>query len=247
MSIDGLQLTDKMRDKPSLAGGVVFALAIILLLLSFFHIYYMETSVDADLLWNANEVLFFAHGEHRGYHVSYLGYAAALAKRYFGVVDPPDDRKSFTTIIRITAKGTERREVKGIFEYCTPQNGLLYTAHDGDLWRWIGTDFQKATARERQQMDNIEPLSRKDFTDLNGWSGHYSVLSRIRDESPKQVSGLPLSLDLSDGKLLVDLSDKHIEERLYYSHAGMPQRVRKAVYDRVFATTSPEARPDAGR
>jgi hypothetical protein len=236
MSIDDLQLTGKKREKPSVAGGVALALAIVLILLFFFHIYYIETSVDADLLWNANEVLFFAHGENRGYHVSYLGYAVALAKGYFGVIDPPDDRNSFTTIIRITAEGTERREVKGIFEYCTPQNGLLYAAHDGDLWRWTGSDFQKASARERQQMDNIERLSKRDFTDVTGWSGRYSVLSRRPDQSPKQVSGLPLSLDVSNGKLLVNLSDRHIEEQLYYSRAGMPQRVGKAEYDRVFGT-----------
>lgn len=159
MSIDHLQLTDKKREKPSLAGGVALALAIVLILLLFLHIYYIETSVEADLLWNPNEALLFAHGEHRGYHVSYLGYAAALAKRYFGVIDPPDDRNSFTTIIRITAKGTERREVKGIFEYCTPQNGLLYAADDGDLWRWTGTDFQKASTENdtKWTTSNVSP------------------------------------------------------------------------------------------
>jgi hypothetical protein len=34
----------------------------------------------------------------------------------------------------------------------------------------------------------------------------------------------------------VNLSDRHIEEQLYYSRAGMPQRVGKAEYDRVFRT-----------
>src|SRR5256885_10994890 len=73
---------------------------------------------------------------------------------------------------------------------------------------------------------DTERLSRKDFTDVNGWSGRYSILSRIADQSPKQVSGLPLLLELSDGKLLVNVAGKHVEERLYYSDAGLPQRVR---------------------
>ena len=28
------------------------------------------------------------HGEHRGYHVSYVGYLAEVAKSYFGVINP---------------------------------------------------------------------------------------------------------------------------------------------------------------
>ncbi len=232
-----MQLTNTTREKPSFAGGIALTLAIILILLFFFNIYYIETSGDADVLWNVNEVFLFAHGEHRGYHVSYMRYGVALAKSYFGVIDSPDDRSSFTTVIRITPTGAERHEAQGIFEYSTPRNGILYGAHDGDLWRFVGTHFEKASIEEKKNFNGIQGLSRKDFTDVDGWSGRYSVLSRIRDESPKQVGGLLLSLDLSKGKLLINLPPTHITEQIYYGNTGRPQRVSKAEYEHVFGAT----------
>jgi hypothetical protein len=92
-----------MRDKPSLAGGLAYLFALVVVLSLFFHVYFIESGGDESLLWNANEVYLFIHGEHFGYHVSYLGLAVGIAKSYFGVVDDPDENRPKTETIRLKA------------------------------------------------------------------------------------------------------------------------------------------------
>jgi hypothetical protein len=55
MSSSGVQLMEPTQNKRTLAGGVALGAALALILLTFFHVYYIGRSGDGDLLWNKQE------------------------------------------------------------------------------------------------------------------------------------------------------------------------------------------------
>jgi len=182
----------------------------------------------------------FVHGDRRGYHVSYLGYLGELLKQHFGVIDSPDDENPFTSVIRITPAGTERYEVKGEYHYFTPFDHVLYTGHnDQTLWKWAGTHFEKASIEEQTRLNGIQGLSKKEFTDVNGWSGRYSVTSKIKEQFPLPVSGALITLEvttlnLTDGEVSVDLRRPGTAPETIFRRSGRPHRVSASEYARVF-------------
>jgi hypothetical protein len=234
-----MQLNRQIRSKPSLIGGVAFSLTLLLIASSFFNIYYLSSSGDGDLLWNVKAAYLFVHGERRGYHVSYLGYLAELVKGFFGVLDSPDERNSFTLVIQITPAGIESHEVNGIFEYYTPADDTIYGACDGDLWKWTSTRFEKAALGERKKFDGIERLSKKDFTNVNGWSGRRSITSKIKEQFPVVLGGIPMTvevttLNLRAGEVSVDLLRHDLPAETLFRRSGQPRRVSRSAYQQNF-------------
>ena len=238
---DGVQLTEPTNNKRTLAGGVALGAAVAVILLTFFQIHYIGGSGDGDLLWNTKEAYLFVRGERRGYHVSYLGYLGELVIEYFGVIDPPDDENPFTLVIRITPAGTERYEVKGEYHYFTPLDDILYAGHnDQYLWKWIGTHFEKASIEEQRRLNGIQRLSKKEFTDVNGWSGRYSVTSKIKEQFPLLLSRAPMTvevttLNLADGEVSVDLLRPDHPPETIFRRNGRPHRVSRSEYEHTFA------------
>lgn len=231
------------RDRPLLRGPAILALLLLVIVLSFLHVYYIGGSGDGDLLWNGNEAYLFVHGERRGYHVSYLGYLPELVKGYFGVIGSPDDESQFTLVIRMTPSKTERCEEKGEFHYFTPINNNIYAGHnDENLWKWTGSHFEKASIEEQRKLSGIQRLSNKDFNDANGWSGRYSITSKIKEQFPITLGGSQLTLEvttlnLSEGDVSVDVMRPNRPPETIFNRNGQPRRVRKSEYERAFGST----------
>jgi hypothetical protein len=223
-----------------LAGGVALGAALALILLTFFHIYYIGGSGDGDLLWNTKEAYLFVHGERRGYHVSYLGDLGELLKEYFGVISAPNDENPFTLVIRITPAGTERYEVKGEYHYFTPLDDILYAGHnDQNLWKWAGTHFEKASIEEQRKLNGVQGLSKKEFTDVNGWSGRYSITSKIREQFLLPLSGASMTLEvttlnLADGEVSVELLRPNHPPETIFRRNGRPRRISRSEYEAFF-------------
>ena len=240
MPSDRMQLNQQIRSKPSLIGGVAFSLALLLIASSFFNIYYLSSSGDGDLLWNRNEAYLFIHGERRGYHVSYLGYLAEVVKEYFGVIDLPDDERPFTIIIRITPSGIERHGEKDQFGYFTPVDDTIYAGrNDSNLWKWAGTHFQKAGIDEQEKLKGIEGLSKKNFTNVSGWSARYSITSNIKEEFPITLGGKSMTvqvttLSLGAGEVSVDLLRHDLPAEMLFHRSGQPRRVSRSEYQQNF-------------
>jgi hypothetical protein len=229
-------LTKAGRHKPSFAGVVAYSFALLVVLSLFFHTYYIDSWGDESLLWNEKEVYLFMHGEYRGYHVSYLGYSAEVGKSYFGVIDSPDDKRPYTVIIRITPSGLERYQERAQFDFLTPHDNGLYAWHDGSLWKWAGTHFEKASTEEQQKFGSRPSLPKQDFANLDGWSGHFSSTAMIKVNPPTQVGGVPMTFDFRDGELYVELAGHHYPpQSVYYYHGGRAQHVSKTEYERVFS------------
>jgi len=235
-----LQLIEPTRDKPALAGALVLGVALLLICLSFSQIYYIGGSGDGDLLWNVKEAYLFVHGERRGYHVSYLGYLAELVKGYFGAIDPPDDERPFTIVIRITPSGIERHGEKDQFGYFTPVDDSIYAGrNDSNLWKWAGTHFEKAGIDEQKKVKGIEGLSKKNFTNVSGWSARYSVTSNMKEEFPITLGGKSMTvqvttLNLSAGEVSVDLLRHDLPAETLFRRSGQPRRVSRTEYQQSF-------------
>jgi hypothetical protein len=235
-----VQLTVRVTSRPSLAGTVLLAIAGVLIILAFLQVFYVDVTGDADLVWSANEAYLFVHGGRRGYHFSCLGYAAEAANEYFGIVPTPNDVHEFTSIIRIAPAGPEHYEENGIFEYFTPRGDGLYSAHDGELWKWVGTHFEKASTKNQQELGGVGGLTRKNFDHVNGWSGLYSIESAKKDEFLIQIASLHVIVRVKDGKVSVNIlqsgntsETQSITVRLSCVH-GEPERVSRAEYGRLF-------------
>jgi len=229
-----------MRDKSTIIGGGVLFLAAALIAMSFFQTYYIGSSGDGDLLWNANEVYLLIHGERRGYCMSGLGYVAATLKGFFGVIDSPDDRRLFTEVIKITPSAIQRYEIVGTFAFYTPRNQNIYALHgQAMLSKRVGTHFEEASPEEQQKVEIATSVPMRDFTDVNGWSARYSVTTKIHDEYKIQVSGGPLTLvvktlNLTDGEVSLDLVRPDRSPETVYHRIGRPRRVSKTEYDKSF-------------
>src|SRR6266403_240922 len=244
MPSDRMQLNRQTRGKPTLIGGVAFSLALLLILSSFFNIYYLSSSGDGDLLWSANEAYLFIYGERRGYHVSYLGYVGELVKEYFGVIDSPNDVKPFTAITKITSSSIERYETVGTFDFYTPLGQNIYALHDqAPLWKWVGTHFEQASAQDQQALGNAARLPKRDFTDVSGWSARYSITAKIKEQFTIQLDSRPITvavttLNLADGQVSVEVfRPDHPPEAVFHRN-GRPRRVSRAEYERVFRSTN---------
>jgi len=235
-------LMEPRRDKPSWKGAVALSFALLLIFLTFFRVYFIGGFGDCDMLWNEKEAYVFIHGERLGYNASYLGYVGEIAKEYFGVIDSPDERKSFTFIIRITPSGIERYEDSKIFEYYTPFDDGLYAASDGELWKWADTHFAKASAEQQRKHEDINRLSRKDFADVNGSSGLYSAPSKINEQFLIHVGGLAVTTQARNGQISISLlspgnppQKQAITERSSYGQGGT-QRVSRVEYEHIFGS-----------
>src|SRR5260370_9832454 len=176
----GLQLRHSMRNKPTIIGGGILFLAAALIAMSFFQTYYIGSSGDGDLLWNADEAYLLIHGERRGYRLSGLEYVAATLKGFFGVIDLANDRKLFTEVIKITPSAIQHHEVVGTFAFYTPRNQNIYALHgQAMLSKWVDTHFEEASPEEQQKVEIVASIPMRDFTDVNGWSPRDSVTTKI--------------------------------------------------------------------
>jgi len=230
-------------SRRALSGVVGFGLAVAVIFLCFFHVYYIGGSGDGDLLWNAKEAYLFVHGERRGYHVSYLGYLPELVKGYFGVIGSPDDESQFTLVIRITPSKTQRCEEKGEFHYFTPiENNIYAGRNDENLWKWTGGHFEKASIEDQRKLSGTQRLSNKDFNDANGWSGRFSITSKIKEQFPITLDGSPLTVEATtlnfiEGEVSVDLMRPNRPPENIFKRNGQPRRVSKGEYERAFGST----------
>lgn len=231
-----------MPDRRSLSGAGILSLALLLVILSFLRIYFIGGDGTCDLLWNQNEAYLFIHGTRLGYTPSYLGYLGEMAREYFGIVPSPDERRPFTTVVRVSRLGLQRYEASEMFYRVTPLEETLYAAHynDPELWKWVKTHFEKVSAEEQRKVGGTDRLSKVDFTAEKGWSALYSIESKTREQFSIHADGLPVAVQVKNGQVSISRSrlgqtpeEQRLTETIFYGR-GQPQHVRKAEYERIF-------------
>jgi hypothetical protein len=227
-------------SRASLAGGLGLGLtALLILMSSVLRVFYIGGDGWCDVLWNDKEVFLLVHGVRLGYSFSYLGTAGELAKEYFGIVPHPEERRPFTTVIHITSSGPTRYEENQDFYGETPVEGSLYAVRQNDpsLWKWAGTHFEKADAEEqRKASDIVGPPRRKDFTDVDGWSGRYSIGSNSETQFSIHLDTLLVTAKVEDDQVVISVvpPGQTFTERIRYNHAAQLSHVGKSEYERVF-------------
>src|SRR3979490_224761 len=158
-----------MRNKANSVVPIALLVIIVIVVASSVQTYRVSDGGDATLLSNANEAYLFLDVKRLGYRLSYLEYLGEMIREPFGVVRSPDDTRSFTVVLRITPSEVQRFET-GDFDFFTPVYGRIYANHDRVLWKWVETHFEEASPEEQQKIGGVKVLSRKDFTDVDGWS-----------------------------------------------------------------------------
>jgi hypothetical protein len=235
-----MSATDMPLEKSrKVVGGLALCLAMIAIVLNFIDVYYMGGSGTADFLWNENEGYLFVHGGRQGYRFSYLGYLAEMIKEPLGLVPSIDNQKAFTIIFHMTPSNVKQYELPNTFEYYTPIDHAVYAAHEGSLWKWMGSRFEAATAEENQQVHGIARLVREDFNEVNGWSGRYSITSERSNRIATDIGKKPLTLSVKtlnavDGEVSIDVATPGRPDETIYRMSFRARRVPKAEYDKAF-------------
>ena len=120
MPSSDLQLRRSEARKPVLTGGLIFALAALILLCGLLQMYYIGSSGDADLLWKDNNAYLLISGESRGYHISYIEFPIRALMAYLSVPQAPEDVEPFTVIAQISDDGIRRYEEHRKLSLFTP-------------------------------------------------------------------------------------------------------------------------------
>jgi hypothetical protein len=228
-----------IEDKRGILGGLALCLVAVLIVLSFFRMYYIGGSGTADLLWNQDEGYLFVYGARHGYRISYPGYLAEMIKESLYLVPSSDGRKPFTLILHITPSGVKRYEFPSIFERYAPINQTIFAAHEGTLWKWTGNQFEAASAHEEREIGGTDGLARKDFTDVNGWSGRYSITSERFNRITTDIGKKPLTISVKtinaiNGEVSIDIETPGRPDETIYHMSFRARRVSKAEYEKAF-------------
>jgi hypothetical protein len=144
---------------------------------------------NSVLFWNSQEAYLFARWSRAGYHFSCFQYVLWHIPAFFGVNHTYDNLRSSTLVIRITPNRIDRyvserdpENPKGDpvdFRGYIPGSQTVYAFDmQGDLWKWVGTDFERVRPEERLSATaNDDTFARGDFQIKNGWSARHDLYS----------------------------------------------------------------------
>lgn len=158
--------------KKTAVGLLVVAIG--LTMLASVKVYFIRTQASGDLLWEADDAYIFLNITQRGYRISYLRYPFEFVKEYFGGVPTPDDKRSYVTVLRVSADGVQQYTINdlnlgtiNVFEH----NLYASDLDKGALLKWTESHFGPATSEQQEKLrKNINSLPPPNFSNVDGWS-----------------------------------------------------------------------------
>jgi hypothetical protein len=222
---------------------VAVAVALVLIaLMAFWKLHFIkDEGGQGEILWKDNEAYLFMSDAPIGYRLSIFGYVWEPVKEYFHAPALSSDDKLTITILLITPAGVERHDQQATLGFwdITPVHDEIYSHCPGGMCKWTGTEFRLISDQEEQKIDKESPLSKEDFSNIDGWSRR-GVRSSWAGDHPQQYT---FSVGIGDwAKLLVSgrnpvsidlLKPGHASERVWY-HEQRTRIVSAAEYNRMF-------------
>jgi hypothetical protein len=239
------------RARTLLIGAI--AIVGLLLLLKYPIVCTVRGSAGGTLFWNGNEALLFMDENSDGARMSYVRYALEPLLVSMGDVRPPDnERCSKILVIQVTDKDLQRFDTD-LYRYTGEDRGCvfkyelfwgqIYAVSWPRLWKWSGTDFERATPEEygayATALASGETVSQHpwEFDNVDGWSMREFGASAPRYELT--IGGQPATI-IFHGKtwppepLSIELIRPGQPPQTIWSFDGRARRVSEAEYDHVF-------------
>ena len=189
-----LLLDPKLANK-KIIQVVALCLVVLALMVSlFFDLHLTDDAAGGKMLWNSQEAYLFVALSRDGYHLTPFHYLLASVPAYLGVPRTRDDTRSFTIVFRITPTGVEEHVAPDIgFRAYIPRGETIYAWDGGPLWKWAGTQFERASPEEQQTiiLDENILFSKKDYVNVDGWSMRHS-LRGWPSKSEIELAGKPV-------------------------------------------------------
>jgi hypothetical protein len=224
-----------MKTKTYIAVLTVACVTLTLGGLACVDVYIVRDSGDATLLWSPEEAYLFINVTSRGYRFSGLNYLAEFVKNYFNVSSAPTNETNSTGVVRVVPPTVQHYLLRNIsFDIYAPSDHNIYARSRGIIWKWTGTNFEKATPEEQQKLQGATP---HDFDNIHGWSRHFvggPPYQDVRMDVGNEPVVLSVTHNSEKAYLSFDLRcGTGPSERVFYLDEG-PHRVSKAEFRRFF-------------
>lgn len=212
-----------------------------------FHVHVIRNDNGGTIVWTTDEAYLFMTVHHRGYQLTWPGYAAAAAREWFNAPITPTDEKVALTVIHVTPSAIERH-IENLPEgaipphFFTPIGGAIYAFSEGTVYRWNGQNFDPAPQEEQKRLGGWDILSSDSDTSVNGWSKR-GIGSVSLNYQFSVAIGKELVLRIIQGNVFKPLSDsptvlleKPGQPPATLWHVdGAPRIVSEFTYQRVFS------------
>jgi hypothetical protein len=222
----------------------------ILVASAFLHVYYITDSSAATVYSSGDEAYLFFGDFHTGYRVRYLAFPFAVLSQYFSAPILPTDRLGCSLVLRVTPSGVERHLTHcgdpnlQFVAFLTPfEDGFYALCRGSILCKWTENGFVPATSDEERRLDGTTRLIRGDINNqtVNGWQVHRVGWAGDHFEVPVGkdlvIAAKNRSTDVRNWQypwITVDLLRPGQSPQNVYDVNGMPRRVGRKEYERVF-------------
>jgi|ERR1700737_2421855 len=238
-----------MNKKTKKATALVFlALALVLALSASLQIYFVEDFSIGTVFARGDEAYFFVGHSREGFHPSYLKYLGAVVAAKLNVPTPSDDQRGSGLVIHVTPSMVERFVFEDTDEnatsvsFMTPFDDGFYALCAADIFcKWTSKGFRPATKEEERSHGGVGGLFRGTDIDLilNGWHEHRTTLLPGQHFKVEFGQGFELDVqnhatEMSYTSVSVDLLRPGQPPESLYNVSGIPRRVSKAEYERIF-------------
>ena len=226
--------------------ALVITVVIIALGSFFLKTYYIGHGADAELLWDSDQAYIVVNVNSLGWRMSYLQYLMTALRESARVASPPNDRLCSSVMLRVTAEGTQRYEMK---DHCPATyvgyGSEIYGNDRGVLLKWVDGHLEQLSP-EKQKNINSELLSdTTEFDHVKGWSKRHGILTRLSDEVKfdVEISGQPLTFSVNRGSsgqgssgqgLTINLVRANRVPETMWHLDQHPRKVTKDEYENVF-------------
>ena len=206
-----------------------------------FRVYYVSEGEGANLLWNSTEGYLFLQQNTFGYRMNYLQYVGEVIKDSLGGTPNPANSRSSLVVLHITPEGLQRYTAQNLsLSQYTPVDNVVYGNGDGAFWKWTGNRFEQASLEEQRKVNAVADKFKPGFTNVGGWSEHYSILSRGpgKTKFPIRIGGKDITFvsDVGDRKSDVSiqlLRSNGFPETIVHSSETL-KRISRTEYEEIF-------------
>lgn len=228
-------------------GVALIAIGFIIVALTwavFLNLYYLRDDTGGQMLWNSNEAYFFMGVACRGFRFRLVDYPSKALSEWLNAPALPSGGRNYFTVIRVTASGIERHEVKvqgNVPDLFTPIGETIYANCQGTLCKWTGENFESATLKEQQKLHGINDLASDIDGTINGWSKR--GIGAVAGDSQLSIEiGKGISLKVRQGNIYrsgdsatVELYRSGQTPQILWHVNEQPRRVSKREYERALS------------
>jgi hypothetical protein len=199
-------------------------------------VYYVQNGVDAQVLWNNNEVYVFMTPFKAGWQSSYLEDLWNKAKIKLSPFGLPANETMYSMIVfHIDASGVQRYQFDRFWAgQFIPVNDTVYAEGNGALWKWTGARFESADAERSVLFEEMRNQRLRDFSGLDGWSKKCCLFLNDVSELTTGPVSLLIGREPGTDTVSIGMLQQNGDNRTIFQQHQQRKRISRAEYESTF-------------